>query len=187
MCRCCSPPTTARSTAKRPPRSTPSGTRPPTCATSSARTCGPRIPMPAFSVAGSQVLRACRRCGLGVPAAARHRGPLLRLSHQAARVPGALPGLVPARRRESRRSDPAGRPAHAAQPRRGDGPEWAAAPASSASSAPTRSCSSPPSAATVWRRCWTGVTFVLLIPFLRAVFGREALPSADASTVERDP
>ena len=45
-CRCCSRPTTARSTATRRPRSSPSGTRPRTCATSSATTSGPRTPTP---------------------------------------------------------------------------------------------------------------------------------------------
>ena len=39
--------------------------------------------------------------------------------------------------------------------------------------------------ATLMAAVLDGVTFVLMIPFLRAVFGREALPSADASTVER--
>ena len=39
--------------------------------------------------------------------------------------------------------------------------------------------------ATLMASVLDGVTFVLMIPFLRAVFGREALPSADASTVER--
>src|SRR5690606_35597583 len=45
---------------------------------------------------------------------ARARGLLLRLSDQAARVPGALPRVVPARRREPGGDDPAGRGADAA-------------------------------------------------------------------------
>src|SRR5690606_34197772 len=45
---------------------------------------------------------------------ARARGLLLRLSDQAARVPGALPRVVPARRREPGGDDPAGRRADAA-------------------------------------------------------------------------
>jgi hypothetical protein len=45
VCRCCSPPITARFTVTPRPRSTPAATRPAICATSSARICGPRTSM----------------------------------------------------------------------------------------------------------------------------------------------
>ena len=40
-------------------------------------------------------------------------------------------------------------------------------------------------ATTVVASVLDGVTFVLLIPFLRTLFGQEALPAAGGSTVER--
>src|SRR5690606_8967919 len=67
-------------------------------------------------------LRGERRAPAALPARphghelpARARGLLLRLSHQAAGVPGALPRVVPARRRESGGDDPAHRGADAAR------------------------------------------------------------------------
>src|SRR6185503_4921847 len=115
----------------------------------------------------------------GGSAAARDGRPLLRLSDQVARIPSALPGRVPARWRHAGRNDPSGGLAHA--------------PLVEIMGRGTRLLSllrpysllfAATIAATVISSVLDGFTFVLLIPFLRTLFGNAALPAEGGSQVE---
>src|SRR5213078_4829932 len=126
---------------------------------------------------GPESIRSPRQ-GARRAAAAGDRRPVLRVPDQAARVPGPLPRRIPARRRHARGDDPARRAAHAAPlplMRRGGETRLLSL------LRPYSPLFAATIGATVVSSVLDGFTFVLLIPFLRTLFGTAALP-ADGGT-----
>ena len=104
----------------------------------------------------------------GHPAPARHRRPVLRLSHEAARVPGPLPRRLPPWRRGAGGSRPPDRAPDAEA--RLDGAERNHR-LLRAGTAVSGACSPAPSSAPSSPRLLDGITIVILIPLLKHLFG----------------
>ena len=125
----------------------------------------------------------------GHPAAARHRRPVLRVSHQAARVPGPLPRRLPARRRDAGGD---GAPDRAAHPAAGEDDVTSPPTASPRTGRrllawlhPYRWTLGLSIAATSVASVLDGITLLLLIPLLRHLFGHAGGLAVGGTGLER--